>query len=125
MIIEVRVYKTKPGLRSRFLQFFEEKAGPLQQRIGIQVFGPFIDLDDADSFVWLRAFPDMPERDRMKNALYEGPEWKGGLEAEAMPILEDYKSITTETTAHTFTFRDLQSRQGEIASRTGLIQKGN
>jgi hypothetical protein len=67
----------------------------------------------------------MPERDRMKNALYEGPEWKGGLEAEAMPMLEDYKSITTETTAHTFTFRDLQSRQGEIASRTGLIQKGN
>jgi hypothetical protein len=94
----------------RFIQFFEEKAGPLQQRNGIQVFGPFVDLDDADSFVWLRAFPGMRERDRMKNALYEGPEWKGGLEAEAMPMLEDYKSIITETTSHTFTFRDLQSR---------------
>lgn len=110
MIVEVRIYKTKPGLRSQFIQLFEKETAPLQQKKGIEVFGPFVDVDDADSFVWLRAFPDMQERDRMKNALYEGPEWKSGLEAQVMPMLEDYKCILTKTTTRTFTFGDMLSQ---------------
>jgi hypothetical protein len=95
MIVEVRTYRIKAGERDRFLAFFARVAVPLQRSKGMGVAGPFVDLEDPDVFVWLRAFPSLEARDRMKHALYEGPEWKGGLEAIAMPMLESYSVVLT------------------------------
>lgn len=91
MIVEVRTYITKPGLRARFLDFFRQEAVPLQQSLGIGIAGPFVDMVDPDVFVWLRAFPSVSDRDRMKAALYEGKKWKDELEEIAMPMLERYE----------------------------------
>jgi NIPSNAP len=95
MIVEVRKYKVKAGLRARFLQLFETRTRPLQRSFGMGVIGPFLDLEDPDSFVWLRTFPSIEERDRMKSALYDGPEWKDELEALAMPMLERFETTLT------------------------------
>ncbi|HYW13142.1 MAG TPA: NIPSNAP family protein [Longimicrobium sp.] len=97
MIIEVRTYHVKPGQRDRFLEFFHRHAVPLQQSCGMRVMGPFVDLEDADVFHWLRAFPSLEARDRLKDALYEGPAWKNELEAIAMPMLARYTSALTTT----------------------------
>lgn len=97
MIIEVRTYKIKPGLRDRFIQLFESRAVPVQQSLGIKVLGPLLDVENPDVFVFLRAFPSMAERDRMKNLFYEGPIWKEELEAQAMPMVQSYSSVLTET----------------------------
>jgi hypothetical protein len=97
MIVEVRRYTVKPDLRSRFLRFFEREAVPLQRSLGIRVVGPFVDLEHPDVFVWLRAFPSLDARERMKHALYEGGKWKRELEAVAMPMLESWDVILTET----------------------------
>jgi hypothetical protein len=50
-----------------------------------------------DKFVWLRAFPSLEERDRMKEAFYEGELWKNELEAVATPMLDSYDVILCET----------------------------
>ena len=42
----------------------------------MHVLGQFRDLDDPDSFVWLRGFNDMPTRKRALEAFYDGPVWK-------------------------------------------------
>lgn len=97
MIVEVRRYTIKPGLRSRFLEFFERQAVPLQRSLGIRVVGPFVDLEHPDVFVWLRAFPSLEARDHMKHGLYEGARWKRELEMIAMPMLESYDVTLTET----------------------------
>jgi hypothetical protein len=39
----------------------------------MEVLGPMLDLEDPDTFVWLRAFPSLETRDRMKGAFCEGP----------------------------------------------------
>ena len=96
LIVEVRTYRVKPGLRDRFLDFFEREAVPLQRSFGMRVVGPFLDVEDPDTFIWLRAFPSHDERERMKRALYEGAKWKGELEAIAMPMLESYSFTLTE-----------------------------
>jgi hypothetical protein len=36
MIIEMRTYKTKPGMRSRFLEIFNEKTVPAHREIGMK-----------------------------------------------------------------------------------------
>lgn len=99
MIVEVRTYRVKPGLRDRFIEFFHRHAIPLQRAKGMTIAGPFLDTEDRDVFIWLRGFPSLDERDRMKRDLYEGEEWKSELEAIAMAMLDDFSSVLTTTTA--------------------------
>jgi hypothetical protein len=101
MIVEVRTYKVKPGLRDRFLDFFRRDAVPLQRSLGIHVLGPFLDLEDPDVFIWMRAFPSLEERDRMKSALYDGAKWQDELRAIALPMLDSY-SVALAATAPEF-----------------------
>jgi hypothetical protein len=97
MVVEVRTYKIKAGLRDEFIRFFETRAVPALRSHGMKILGPLLDLKNPDSFVWLRSFPSLAERDRMKDAFYEGEEWKGELEAIAMPMLESYAVVLCET----------------------------
>jgi hypothetical protein len=63
----------------------------------MKILGPLIDLENPNKFVWLNIFPSLEERDRMKNAFYEGEMWKNELEAIAMPMLESFDVVLCET----------------------------
>ena len=71
MIVEMRTYKIKPGLRDKFLKKFEAKVRPEHEKIGMKIRGPFLSVEDADTFFWMRAFPDLKTRDRMRDEFYE------------------------------------------------------
>jgi len=104
MIVEVRKYTIKPGLRAKFIEFFETRAVPAQREIGIEIMGPLLDIENPDVFAWLRGFPSLEERDHLKTAFYDGDLWTKELEAIAMPMLEGYEVILTETSSHSVTF---------------------
>lgn len=110
MIVEVRNYRTKPGCRAEFVRLFEERTGPTQISLGMTIIGPLLDLEDPDVAVWLRGFPSMEERDRMKEAFYEGQPWKGELEGLVMPLLENYSVVVCQASPHMFA--------GPLASRS-------
>jgi hypothetical protein len=97
MIVEVRSYRIKPGRRAEFIHFFETRAVPALRAFGIRVLGPLLDLENPNKFVWLRCFPSLEERERMRDAFYDGEVWKNELEAIAMPMLESYDVILCET----------------------------
>lgn len=97
MIVEVRTYYIKDGLRAKFLDVFRQSTIPIHQRIGMGIFGPLLVTDNPNAFIFLRSFPSLEERDRMKDEFYEGPEWKGELEALLMPMIERYDVVLTET----------------------------
>jgi hypothetical protein len=97
MIVEVRSYRVKPGRREQFIHFFETRAVPAQRAHGMKILGPLLDLENPNKFVFLRSFPSLEERDRMKNAFYEGELWKNELEAIAMPMIDSYDVILCET----------------------------
>jgi hypothetical protein len=99
MIVEVRSYRVKPGHRAEFIQFFETRAVPALRSYGMKILGPLLDVENPNKFVFLRGFPSLEERERMKTAFYEGPVWKEELEAIAMPMLESYDVILCETSA--------------------------
>ena len=42
-------------------------------------------------------YPSLAERDRMRDAFYEGELWKNDLESIATPMLERYDVILCET----------------------------
>ena len=86
MIVEVRKYTIKPGLRAKFIEFFESRAMPARRDEGMAILGPMLDLENPDVFVWLRGFPSLEARDRMKTTFYEGDLWLRELEAITMPM---------------------------------------
>ena len=97
MIVEVRSYRIKPGRRAEFIEFFKTRAVPALRSNGMQVLGPLLDVENPNKFVFLRSFPSHEERDRMKDAFYEGELWKNELEGIAMPMIDSYDVILCET----------------------------
>ena len=96
MIIEMRTYKTKPGKRAEFLEIFRTKSVPAHQVIGMKILGPFLSVEDTDTFFFMRGFPDLASREPMKAAFYEGELWKHELENVVMPMLEKYEVVVVE-----------------------------
>ncbi|MGA7914731.1 MAG: NIPSNAP family protein [Candidatus Acidiferrales bacterium] len=96
MIIEMRTYNTKPGMRARFLEIFRAKSVPAHWEIGMKILGPFLSVEDADTFFFMRGFPDLDSREPMKAKFYEGELWKSELEHVLMPMLEKYEVVLVE-----------------------------
>lgn len=96
MIIEMRTYKTKPGYRSQFLEIFRRKSVPAHAEIGMKILGPFLSVEDPDTFFFMRGFPDLASREPMKSKFYEGELWKRELESVLMPMLEKYEAVVVE-----------------------------
>ena len=96
MIIEMRTYKTQPGLRTEFLKIFKSKTVPEHQKIGMKILGPFLSVEDADTFFWMRAFPDLNGREQMRDQFYEGRLFKEDLEQNLVPMLEKYDVVVVE-----------------------------
>jgi hypothetical protein len=96
MIIEMRTYKTKPGKRSEFLEIFRNKSIPAHAEIGMKILGPFLSLEDPDTFFFMRGFPDLPSQEPMKAGFYEGELWKGELENVLMPMIEKYDVVVVD-----------------------------
>jgi dethiobiotin synthetase len=96
MIIEMRTYKIKAGMRAEFLKVFESKARPEHEKIGMKILGPFLSVEDADTFFWMRAFPDLKSRGPLRDRFYEGKLWKEELEQKLMPMIEKYDVVVVE-----------------------------
>jgi hypothetical protein len=96
MIIEMRTYKTKPGKRSQFLEIFRSKSIPAHTEIGMKILGPFLSVEDPNTFFFMRGFPDALSREPMKAKFYEGGLWKSELENVLLPMLENYEVVVVE-----------------------------
>ena len=96
MIVEMRTYRLKPGVRDRFLEIFREKSVPAHDAIGMKILGPFLSIEDPDTFFFMRAFPDLESREPMKAKFYEGELWKTELENVLMPMIEKYDVVLVD-----------------------------
>ena len=96
MIIEMRTYRINPGKRAEFLEIFRTKSLPAHREIGMTIAGPFLSVEDPDTFFFMRGFPDLESREPMKAKFYDGELWKGELESVLMPMIERYDVVVVE-----------------------------
>ena len=96
MIIEMRTYKLKRGMRDPFLQVFRTRSVPAHAEIGMRILGPFLSLEDPDTLFFMRGFPDLASRDPMKARFYEGELWTRELEHVLMPMIETYDVVLVD-----------------------------
>lgn len=95
----MRTYKTRPGRRAEFLKVFRSISIPAHDEIGMKIVGPFLSVEDPDTFFFMRGFPDLASREPMKAKFYEGELWKNELESVLMPMLEKYEVVTVDDPA--------------------------
>ncbi|MBV9482623.1 MAG: NIPSNAP family protein [Acidobacteria bacterium] len=92
----MRTYKTKPGCRSEFLHLFRSKSMPAHAEIGMKILGPFLSVEDGDTFFFMRGFPDLASREPMKAKFYQGDLWKSKLESLLLPMLDKYEVVLVD-----------------------------
>src|SRR6201998_2128541 len=96
MIIEMRTYKLKPGCRSRFLEIFRSKSMPAHAEIGMKIVGPWLSIEDPDTFFFMRGFPDLQSREPMNAKFSEGELCKAELETLLMPMIDKYEVVLVD-----------------------------
>lgn len=96
VIVEMRTYKLKPGKRAEFLRVFLAQSIPAHAEIGMKISGPFLSIEDPDTFFFMRGFPDLASREPMKARFYEGKLWKDELENVLMPMIEKYDVVLVD-----------------------------
>jgi hypothetical protein len=76
-VIEFRNYLLQPGVRAKFIRYFEENFLHVLGEYGMPVLGHFEVENEPDRFVFIRGFPDMAERLRSLQRFYDGPYFGG------------------------------------------------
>lgn len=99
-VVELRQYTLRPGQRDVLIELFERAFVESQEALGMTLFGQFRDLDNADRFVWLRGFADMPARATALAAFYDGPVWQAHRDAANATML-DSDDVLLLRPAHT------------------------
>jgi len=100
MVVEMRTYKLKPGMRERFLEVFRTQSVPEHRRLGMKILGPFLSIEEPDTFFFMRGFPDLPSRESLKASFYEGELWKRELESVLMPMIDRYDVVLVDDPGH-------------------------
>ena len=101
-VIEMRIYRVKPGKREDLLHLFRTRAMSAHAAIGIKNLGPFPAVDDPDAFFFMRAFPDVESREPMKTRFYGSELWLRELEPVMMPMIDKYEAVLVEDTLGLF-----------------------
>lgn len=86
-VVELRQYDLHPGTRDTLIDIFDKHFIEGQEVEGMTVIGQFRDLDNPDSFVWLRGFADMETRRKALEGFYTGPVWREHAEAANVTMI--------------------------------------
>jgi len=81
---ELRIYKTLPGKRDALAARFASRTSAIYARHGITNVGywipqqsaPELNIDAADTFIYMRAYPSREERDKRLKAAQSDPEFR-------------------------------------------------
>jgi quinol monooxygenase YgiN len=87
-IIELRQYTLHPGQRDVLIALFDREFVESQEELGMKVIGQFRDLQNPNTFVWIRGFRDMSSRVQGLTAFYNGPVWKTHRESANSTLVD-------------------------------------
>ncbi len=95
-ILELRLYKLKPGTAPAFAARFRDQIEPMLARHGIAVVHCGPSLIDPDSWCLLRAYPSLEARQAQLDAFYDSDEWLEKHDAPVMAMIESYNTCVLD-----------------------------
>lgn len=91
-VVEIRSYNLKPGTRAEFDRLVRETA-PLLATWTIDVVGYGPSQHDENSYVLIRAFADLADRQRKEDGFYGSREWREGNRDRVLALIESYTTV--------------------------------
>jgi hypothetical protein len=121
--VELRHYTLHPGTREAFIALFDREFVESQEAVGTRIIAQFRNLDEPDTFTWLRGFPDMRSRAASLQAFYFGPVWAAHRDvANGMMVSsDDVRLLRPVRPVAGFTLDDERPAPGSAALRPGLV----
>jgi len=95
-LVEIRSYNLKENSRSAFHKLVSEEAIPMLKRWGVDVIAHGPSLHDSNSYLLMRAYNDLPERQQSQDAFYGSDEWKKGPREAILSLIENYTTVVIE-----------------------------
>jgi NIPSNAP len=120
-IVELRRYALHSGARETLIELFDRELVETQEAVGMRVLGQFRDLDEPDSFVWLRGFDDMRTRERALGAFYGGPVWKRHARAANATMVDSDNVLLLRPLSGLVLDPDDRAARGSTGSGAGLF----
>jgi hypothetical protein len=94
--VEIRSYNFKPGTRSAFHALIVERSLPMLRRWNVDVVACGPSLHDVDSYVLIRAYASLEERQRSQDAFYGSAEWWQGPRDSILALIDSYATVVLE-----------------------------
>jgi len=98
-IIEIFCINLKQGSGPAFHKLYIERSLPLQTRwkVDILAFGP--SLHNADSYLVVRRYKDLADREQSQESFYGSDEWKLGPREAILALIENYTTVVIPVNA--------------------------
>jgi len=96
LFVEIRSYNLKPGTRSALHALLTEQGLPMLRRWNVDVVAHGPSLHDEDSYVLIRAYTSLEERQRSQDAFYGSDEWRQGPRKAMLAMIDSYTSVVLE-----------------------------
>ena len=92
-LAEIFCINLKPGAGAAFHKLYIEQSLPLQKRwkVDILAFGP--SLHDQDSYLVIRRYKDLEDRQQSQDSFYGSDEWKQGPREAILAFIENYTTV--------------------------------
>lgn len=90
LLLEIRLFKVKPGSREEFDRISREGTIPLMRRLGITVLAHGPSLNNENGYFLLRAFSSEQERVERSQSVYATDEWLAEYDGPVTAMIEDY-----------------------------------
>ena len=98
-VLEIRTYALRPGTRGEYHRIFQERALPLLRAYGIRVVRAGPCLEDENSYVLIRGFRSLAERDEQEERFYDSDDWRDELREEVLGRIESYLTVVVPVSA--------------------------
>ncbi|MCA3261333.1 MAG: NIPSNAP family protein [Telmatospirillum sp.] len=121
-IVELRRYTLQPGARETLIELFDRAFVEAQEACGMHVLGQFRDIDDPDSFVWLRGFSDMESRAQALANFYNGPVWVEHRDDANATMVNSDDVLLLRTAAGERLWNRKRPANGAAPEPTGVIE---
>lgn len=120
-VVELRRYALHPGQRETLIDLFDREFVETQEAVGMSVLGQFRDLNDPDSFVWMRGFRDMKTRKQALQAFYGGPVWRQHARAANATMIDSDNVLLLRPVVELEFDRSRRAAPGSTVEPPGLL----
>jgi hypothetical protein len=98
MIVEMRTYTVQPGKAGAWVEFYEKRGLPTQQRMLGKLIGFFTsEIGTLNQVVHLWAYDSLAERERRRTEMAKDPEWQAYLRDQPPVLLRQESQILNPT----------------------------